>query len=85
MRTDADHRFIPRPEEPQQLASNGARRGSRTSPVRRIVVRSLLTGWLVAGLLTMVVFGGAQEPVTTGAALLGFGLGWALRAARPSG
>jgi pimeloyl-ACP methyl ester carboxylesterase len=46
--------------------------------VRRIVVGSLLTGAVLAGILTMVVFGGAQEPVVTGAALVGFGVGWAM-------
>jgi hypothetical protein len=30
--------------------------------------------------LTLVVVGGAPEPVITGAALLGFALGWALLA-----
>lgn len=52
----------------------------RTGNARRIVVGSLLTGLAVAGLLTLVVFAGADEPVITGSALLGFGLGWAMLA-----
>lgn len=57
--------------------------------VTRVVVASWVTGVLAAVTLTMVVFPGATEGVTTGAALLGFGLGWALlhvwarRASRP--
>ena len=66
---------------PWRTATTGLQRREARVPHQPCppdVVRSLLTGWVVAGLLTMVVFGGAQEPVTTGAALLGFSLGWAL-------
>jgi pimeloyl-ACP methyl ester carboxylesterase len=56
-----------------------------TSPTKRsstfVVVISLAVGILAAAVLTMVVFPGATEAVSTGAALLGFALGWvALRA-----
>lgn len=48
--------------------------------VRLIVLGSLLAGAVVAGVLTLVVFGGSAEPVITGAGLLGFAVGWALLA-----
>lgn len=41
------------------------------------VLTSMATGVTAAGVLTMVVLPGATEGVTTGGALLGFGLGWA--------
>ncbi|KQV65821.1 hypothetical protein ASC64_13045 [Nocardioides sp. Root122] len=43
-----------------------------------VVVGSLAAGFGAAAILTMVVFPGATEGVTAGAALLGFGLGWAM-------
>jgi pimeloyl-ACP methyl ester carboxylesterase len=46
--------------------------------VTRAVVGSLATGLAAAALLTLVVFPGATEGVTAGAALIGFGLGWAM-------
>ena len=49
--------------------------GGRVTPV---VVGSLTAGLAAAVVLTMLVFPGATEGMTTGAALLGFGLGWAL-------
>ena len=61
-------------------ASDGPGDRPRTGRVRRVVIGSLLAGLVLAGVLTMVAFGGAEEPVITGAALLGFGLGWALLA-----
>jgi pimeloyl-ACP methyl ester carboxylesterase len=52
-----------------------------TAPPRRsttsVVGISLLVGSSTAAGLTLVVFPGATEGVSTGAALLGFGLGWA--------
>jgi pimeloyl-ACP methyl ester carboxylesterase len=45
------------------------------------VVGSLLTGVAIALVLVLVVFAGDSEPVITGAALVGFGSGWALLAA----
>ncbi|MFH5821188.1 alpha/beta fold hydrolase [Georgenia sp. AZ-5] len=48
--------------------------------LRRIVVGSLLTGLIAAGVLTLGVFGGAPEHAITGSALLGFALGWAMLA-----
>lgn len=52
--------------------------GPRGRPATRAVLGSLATGVAVAVLLTMVVVPGATEGVTAGAALLGFGLGWAM-------
>ena len=53
-----------------------------TRPARRpitwVVVASLATGAAAVVLLTMVVLPGASEGVTTGSALVGFGLGWAM-------
>jgi pimeloyl-ACP methyl ester carboxylesterase len=51
-----------------------------TGPIRRIIAGSLASGLAAAGVLTLVVFGGADEHVITGAALLGFALGWAVLA-----
>jgi pimeloyl-ACP methyl ester carboxylesterase len=47
-------------------------------PSTSVVVGSLAAGFGAAAILTMVVFPGATEGVTAGAALLGFGLGWAM-------
>jgi pimeloyl-ACP methyl ester carboxylesterase len=53
---------------------------SHTGPMRRIIVGSLAAAVVAAAALTFVVFGGADEHVITGTALLGFALGWALLA-----
>jgi pimeloyl-ACP methyl ester carboxylesterase len=53
---------------------------TRREPVRRVVAGSLAAGLVAALALTLGVFGGATEPVVTGAGLLGFGAGWALLA-----
>ena len=60
----------------RRVRSNATSPGGR--PVTRVVVGSLATGLAAAALLTLVVFPGATEGVTAGAALLGFGLGWAM-------
>jgi pimeloyl-ACP methyl ester carboxylesterase len=57
-----------------------ARRNDHTGPIRRIIVGSLAAGLVAATVLTFVVFGGADEYVITGTALLGFALGWAMLA-----
>jgi pimeloyl-ACP methyl ester carboxylesterase len=49
-------------------------------PIARIVVGSVLVGLFGALLLTLVVFGGAQEHIITGSAMLAFGFGWAMLA-----
>ncbi|WP_426562413.1 alpha/beta fold hydrolase [Angustibacter sp. McL0619] len=49
-------------------------------PVALVVAGSLLTGAAAALVLVLVVFAGASEPVITGAALVGFGSGWAILA-----
>ena len=55
----------------------------------KTVLTALATGLVAAAVLTMAVLPGATEGVTAGAALLGFGLGWATlhllarRTARP--
>ena len=61
-------------------SSSGTQPGMRpdTRPVTRVVLGSLGTGVVAALVLTMVVLPGATEGVTTGSALLGFGLGWAM-------
>jgi pimeloyl-ACP methyl ester carboxylesterase len=53
---------------------------ARTGPIRGIIAGSLATGAVSAAVLSLVVFAGAPEPVITGAALLGFALGWAMLA-----
>ena len=60
----------------RRVRSNATSPASR--PVTRVVVGSLATGLSAAALLTLVGFPGATEGVTAGAALLGFGLGWAM-------
>src|SRR4051812_10242883 len=47
-------------------------------PIGWVVAGSLLTGALAALVAVLGVAAGAAEPVVTGAALLGFALGWAL-------
>ena len=53
---------------------------SRRGPIRRIIAGSLVTGAVLAAVLTLIVFAGAPEPVITGSALLGFAAGWAVLA-----
>jgi pimeloyl-ACP methyl ester carboxylesterase len=55
------------------------------SPVRKghlglIVAGSMLAGLIMALVLTLLVFGGATEPIITGVALLAFAFGWAMLA-----
>jgi hypothetical protein len=45
-----------------------------------IVAGSVVTGLIAALALTLVVFGGAAEPVISGVVLLAFGLSWAMLA-----
>ncbi len=56
-------------------------RGARPRPIRRVVAASLVTGAVLAAVLSLIVFAGAAEPVITGSALLGFAAGWAMLAA----
>ncbi len=58
-----------------------ARPHRRRLPVALAVIGSLVAGLLAALVLVLVVFAGGTEPVITGAALVGFGSGWALLAA----
>ncbi|MGY1823231.1 alpha/beta fold hydrolase [Geodermatophilus sp. SYSU D00079] len=51
-----------------------------SDPIRSVIAGSLATGAAGAAVLTLVVVGGAPEPVVTGAALLGFAVGWAVLA-----
>src|ERR1700682_1852903 len=60
--------------------------GSPGRPIRQghvvlIVAGSMITGFVVALVLVIGLFGGAQEHVIMGTALLGWALGWALLAA----
>jgi pimeloyl-ACP methyl ester carboxylesterase len=52
----------------------------RKSPVGLVVAGSMLSGLVVALVLVVGPFGGAQEHVIMGTALLGWALGWALLA-----
>src|SRR6266566_2792827 len=52
----------------------------RTDRVGLIVAGSMITGFVVALVLVIGPFGGAQEHVIMGTALLGWALGWALLA-----
>src|SRR5437762_7687557 len=56
-------------------------RSIREGRVGLIVAGSLITGFVVALVLVIGPFGGAQEHVIMGTALLGWALGWALLAA----
>jgi pimeloyl-ACP methyl ester carboxylesterase len=62
----------------QAPTQSAGRPGRRQMPVTVAVVASLLAGLVTAALLVLVVFAGGTEPVITGAALVGFGSGWAL-------
>src|SRR5437868_13465683 len=55
-------------------------RSIRKGRVGLIVAGSLITGSVVALVLVIGPFGGAQEHVIMGTALLGFALGWSLLA-----
>jgi pimeloyl-ACP methyl ester carboxylesterase len=56
-------------------------RAPRRWPIGWVVAGSLVVGALAALVAVLVVAAGAAEPVVTGAALLGFALGWAVLAA----
>jgi pimeloyl-ACP methyl ester carboxylesterase len=56
------------------------RTGRRQLPVALAAAGSLLAGLFAALVMVLVVFAGGTEPVVTGAALVGFGCGWALLA-----
>jgi pimeloyl-ACP methyl ester carboxylesterase len=53
-------------------------RAPRREPVWRVVGASVATGSVAAIVSTFVVFGGAEEHVITGSALLSFAAGWAM-------
>src|ERR1051325_5247773 len=53
----------------------------RKGHVGLVVAGSMITGFVVALVLVIGPFGGAQEHVIMGTALLGWSLGWALLAA----
>ena len=52
----------------------------RRGPIWRVVGGSVAAGLIGALVLTLGVFGGAQEHVITGSALLAFAFGWAMLA-----
>jgi len=54
---------------------------SKSWPIGRVVAGSLVAGLLLAVTFTLLIFGGAQENVISGTALLSFAAGWALLAA----
>ncbi|MDO8364758.1 MAG: alpha/beta hydrolase [Actinomycetota bacterium] len=53
----------------------------RREPIWRVVGGSVAAGFIGALVLTLGVFGGAQEHVISGSALLAFAFGWAMLAA----
>jgi pimeloyl-ACP methyl ester carboxylesterase len=59
-----------------RVRPHGTSAGRR--PATRVVLVSLASGLVATLLLTMLVVPGATEGVTAGAALLGFGVGWAM-------
>ena len=65
--------------DPARRARPG-RTGRRRLPVGLVMAGSLLAGLAATLVLVLVVFAGGTEPVITGAALVGFGSGWALLA-----
>ncbi len=79
----------PAPADPSQGAGGAnditetrtAAATTRSGHIGLIVVGSLATGLVAALLLVWFVYPGAAEPVVTGSAMLGFGLGWAMLAA----
>lgn len=69
---------------PHRVDSATPRGAVTPGPFRRIVVGSLAFGGLAAAALTLGVFPGAVEHVTTGVVLLAFAAGWALLASLTS-
>lgn len=68
-------------DSPADARSSGARTGHQTIPARgRTLLAGVVTGAASAVLLTMTVFAGAGEAITTGAVLVGFAAGWAVMA-----
>ena len=68
---------------PRPNISKSDVRSARVMSSRRtgaVVAASLGAGLILAAVLCLVVFPGAVEAVITGAALIGFGAGWALLA-----
>ena len=61
-------------------AESPAGRASPTGPIRRIIAGSLLTGAVLAALLTLEDYAGAPEHFITASALQGFAAGWAQQA-----
>jgi pimeloyl-ACP methyl ester carboxylesterase len=78
MTTTSQPTSEPASQAPTQPAQ---RSGRRQLPVAVAVVGAQLAGLVAALLLVLVVFAGGTEPVIIGAALVGFGSGWALLAA----
>jgi pimeloyl-ACP methyl ester carboxylesterase len=60
--------------------SSDPERPKRKGHIGLIVAASMFGGLILALVLTVLVFGGATEPVINGAALLAFALGWTLLA-----
>jgi pimeloyl-ACP methyl ester carboxylesterase len=58
--------------------SSDAERPIRKGHIDLIVAASMFGGLILALVLTIVVFGGATEPVISGVALLAFALGWTM-------
>ncbi|HUR23709.1 MAG TPA: alpha/beta fold hydrolase [Acidimicrobiales bacterium] len=69
-----------RPVHPADLTTPPTGDTVSRDPIARIVAGSVLTGLVGALFLTLVVFAGATEHVTTGSALLAFATGWIMLA-----
>jgi pimeloyl-ACP methyl ester carboxylesterase len=63
-----------------QDAEAGAPPGSRRGHIGLVVLGSIASGLVAALVLTLLVFGGDQEPTITGVTLLAFAAGWAMLA-----
>src|SRR4051812_826044 len=74
------HRQFPASQERQATMDTRQDRPLRKGHVGLVVAGSLITGFVAALVLVIGPFGGAQEHVIMGTALLGWALGWALLA-----
>lgn len=66
---------------PQPTPNTATAETTRPKPRGRTLAGGVLAGAIVAVLLTLIVFPGATEAITTGALLAGFAFGWALMGA----
>ena len=79
--TDAKNSAVSSQAQAVRTDQHDTARHSRIGSVGPVVIGSMLFGVLAAVVLVVGPFGGAQEHVISGTALLGFAAGWALLAA----